>query len=311
MKILITGGLGNLGSWLTRHFTSLNYDVYVLAKNKREILATQKFTYISCDISNLEDCKAKLSEISFDYIIHTASVNDMFVENYAALALDINTKGTRNILEAINKTQLKNFIYFSTFHVYGVSEGEITENSPLLARHDYATTHLFAEYYVKQFNLTHQLPYTIIRLTNSYGCPIDTETSKWYLILNDLAKMAYVKGEIILKSNGTASRDFVWMGTVCSVMEKLINLPKAPNDIFNLSGEQTFKMIDIAKYTQNAILKYANKAIEIQTNVDDKSIQSNTLNVSSQKLKSIITYENQNMFEQEAENIFKLLEKNK
>lgn len=311
MKILITGGLGNLGSWLTRHFTSLNYDVYVLAKNKREILATQKFTYINCDISNLEDCKAKLKDLPFDYIIHTASVNDMFVENYAALALDINTKGTRNILEAINKTQLKNFIYFSTFHVYGVSEGEITENSPLLARHDYATTHLFAEYYVKQFNLTHQLPYTIIRLTNSYGCPIDTETSKWYLILNDLAKMAYVKGEIILKSNGTASRDFVWMGTVCSVMEKLINLPKAPNDIFNLSGEQTFKMIDIAKYTQNAILKYANKAIEIQTNVDDKSIQSNTLNVSSQKLKSIITYENQNMFEQEAENIFKLLEINK
>lgn len=311
MKILITGGLGNLGSWLTRHFTSLNFDVYVLAKNKREILAEQKFTYISCDISNLEDCKAKLSEISFDYITHTASVNDMFVENYAALALEINTKGTRNILEAINKTQLKNFIYFSTFHVYGVSEGEITENSPLLARHDYATTHLFAEYYVKQFNLTHQLPYTIIRLTNSYGCPIDTETSKWYLILNDLAKMAYEKGEIILKSNGTASRDFVWMGTVCTVMEKLINLPKAPNDIFNLSGEQTFKMIDIAKYTQNAILRYANKAIEIQTNVDDKSIQSNTLKVSSQKLKSIITYENQNMFEQEAENIFKLLEKNK
>lgn len=309
MKVLITGGLGNLGSWLTRHFTQLNFDVYVLAKNKRPILESQKFTYISCDIADLEDCKQKLSNIAFDYIIHTASVNDMFVENYAALALEINTKGTRNILEAINKTALKNFIYFSTFHVYGVSEGNITEESPLLARHDYATTHLFAEYYVKQFHLTHSLPYTIIRLTNSYGCPIDTATSKWYLILNDLAKMALKKGEIVLKSNGLASRDFVWMGTVCSVIEQITKLDKAPNDIYNLSGEQTFQMLEIAQYVQSAILKYANKNIEIQVNNEDKSVHSKTLAVSSAKLKSIIDYKNPIMFEEEALNIFKLLSK--
>lgn len=42
-KILITGGLGNLGSWLTRHFTALNFEVFVLAKNKRPILSNEKF----------------------------------------------------------------------------------------------------------------------------------------------------------------------------------------------------------------------------------------------------------------------------
>jgi len=306
-KILITGGLGNLGSWLTRHFTALDFEVFVLAKNKRPILSNEKFTYISGDIASLDDCKNKLGHLVFDYVIHTASVNDMFVENYAALALEINTKGTRNILEAINKTQLKNFIYFSTFHVYGVSEGNITEESPLLARHDYATTHLFAEYYVKQFQLTHQLPYTIIRLTNSYGCPIDIATSKWYLILNDLAKMAFEKGEIILKSNGLASRDFIWMGTVCKVMELLVQLPKAPNDTYNLSGEQTFQMLEIAEAVQKAIFKYAQKNIPIQTNQEDKSIPFNTLKVSSAKLKALLSFDNPVKFEEEAKNIFQLL----
>jgi nucleoside-diphosphate-sugar epimerase len=310
MKILITGGLGNLGSWLTRHFSSLDNEVYVLAKNKRAILTEQKFTYISCDISSLDDCKDKLAHIAFDYIIHIASVNDMFVDNYAALALEINTKGTRNLLEAIDKSSLKNFIYFSTFHVYGVSEGNITEESPLLARHDYATTHLFAEYYVKQFHLTHHLPYTIIRLTNSYGCPIDTATSKWYLILNDLSKMALEKSEIILKSNGLASRDFIWMGTVCTVVEKLVNLKNAPNDCFNLSGERTFKMLEIAQYVQKAILKYAGKNIEIKTNINDTSTPGKSLIVSSAKLKKLINYDNPIQFEEEATNIFQLLQSN-
>ena len=308
-KILITGGLGNLGSWLTRHFTALAFDVYVLAKNKRPILANQNFTYISCDIASLEDCKATLSHLAFDYILHTASVNDMFVDNYAALALEINTKGTRNILEAIDKSTLKNFIYFSTFHVYGVSEGNITEESPLLTRHDYASTHLFAEYYVKQFHLTHQLPYTIIRLTNSYGCPIDTATSKWYLILNDLAKMAFEKKEIILKSNGLASRDFIWMGTVCKVMEQIVRHAKAPNDTYNLSGEQTFQMKEIAAYVQQAMLKYANCHIPIQINTQDTSKPSNTLQVSSAKLKTLLAFENPIHFEQEALAIFDLLAK--
>jgi UDP-glucose 4-epimerase len=307
-KILITGGFGNLGSWLTKYFSNLNYDVYVLSKNKHNILSEYNFTLISCDITNIEDCKTKLNNIQFEYVIHAASMNDMFVENYASLSLEINTKGTRNILETIDKSNLKNFIYLSTFHVYGVSEGFITEESPTLSRHDYATTHLFAEYFVKQFHYTHKLPYTIIRLTNSYGCPIDKNTSKWYLILNDLAKMAFEKHEIVLKGNGRVSRDFIWMGTVCEVLEKICALPTAPNDIFNLSGEQSFPMLEIANYVKQAALAALNIDLPITINTEDETVAS-VLEVSSAKLKSLINYTTSPKFKEEAKAIFNLLEK--
>ena len=68
-------------------------------------------------------------------------------------------------------------------------------------------------------------------------------------------------------------------------------------------------MLEIAQYVQSAILKYANKNIEIQVNNEDKSVHSKTLAVSSAKLKSIIDYKNPIMFEEEALNIFKLLSK--
>lgn len=305
-KILITGGFGNLGSWLTKYFCELKYDVYVLSKNKHDILTQHNFTLISCDITNPEECKEKINNISFDYVIHAASMNDMFVDNYANLALEVNTKGTRNILAAIDKSQLKNFVYLSTFHVYGASEGLITEESPTLSRHDYATTHLFAEYYVKQFHYTDKLPYTIIRLTNSYGCPIDKKSSKWYLILNDLARMAIEQHQIVLKGNGRASRDFIWMGTVCEVLEKICRLPTAPNDIFNLSGEQSFSTLEIANFVKQAAQEALDVNLQISINEEDHTMASD-LRVSSSKLKKIIDFKAKSMFIQEAKGVFQLL----
>lgn len=306
MKVLITGGFGNLGSWLTRHFCQQGHDVSVLASRKRPILENLNFKLIICDITSAASCKDALLHESFDVVIHTASINDTFVDNYAEKSLLVNTLGTRNIIEALNKTALKNFIYLSTFHVYGVSSGHITEESPTLARHDYATTHLFAEYYVKQFHLTHKLPYTIIRLTNSYGCPTDKESSKWYLVLNDLAKMAFEKQEIILKSNGLAARDFIWMGDVCTVLEKL-GQQQAPNDTFNLSGEQTFSMLAIAEAVQKAYQQLTGKKLEIQINTEDKTPQGAPLFVSAAKVKKLVDYKSENRFEQEASNIFTFL----
>ncbi len=307
MKILITGGYGNLGSWLTKHFCERGYEVTVLASRQRPILKDLKFNFIACDISNIEECKQKLTSRSFDIVYHTASVNDTFVDNYAHKALTVNTLGTRNLLEALDKTTLKNFIYLSTFHVYGVSAGNITEASPLLARHDYATTHLFGEIYVKQFHLTHKVPYTIIRLTNSYGCPLDMESSKWYLVLNDLARMAFEKHEIVLKSNGQAARDFIWMGDVCEMFEKLAG-KDATNDIYNLSGQKTFRMLEIAQAVQKAYQEFSGKLLSVQINEEDKSVHNNELFVSSEKIKKLIPFESKVQFREEAHKIFQMLQ---
>ncbi len=311
MKLLITGGYGNLGSWLVRHFSDIaSIEIYVISRTKKSFLDQYQHTFIQCDISNLDDCKAKLTQLNFDYIIHAGSVNDTFEQSYAQNALLVNTLGTRNLLECINKNDLKNFIYLSTFHVYGASEGIITENTPTSPKNDYASTHLFAEYYVKQFHQTHNLPFTIIRLSNSYGCPIDVQSSKWYLILNDLARMAYVENKIVLKSNGKASRDFIWMGTVCLVFEKIVHLAKAPNDIFNLSAEKSFQLIKIANDVKEAAISHLNKSISVEVNNLDLSEHHQSLEVSAHKLKMLINYTPEVRFKEEAIAIFTLLMQN-
>jgi UDP-glucose 4-epimerase len=308
-RILITGGMGNLGSWLTDFFLSNGWEVTVLTRNLRKLEQVQGFKTIQCDIADEVDCKAKLAGLNIPYIVHCASVNDGFVPGYAHLALEVNTWGTRNILEALKGQEIKHFLYFSTFQVYGKYEGTITEDTPALSRNDYGLTHLFGEGYVKSAYLNNKIPYTIVRLTNSYGCPKDYDSSKWYLVLNDLAKMAYEKKEVVLKSNGLAPRDFIWMGDVCNIVQSLLQLPQAPNDTFNISGEQTVKMVEIAKAVQAAYKEKYGSGIPLSTNTEDKTVYADDLFVSASKLKAVIPYTSMPKFREEALKIFEFLER--
>jgi UDP-glucose 4-epimerase len=303
-RLLITGGLGNLGSWLT-YFFSDKYDVYILSKNNPLKLEC-KYTLIQADITSYDELALKLS-IEFDYCIHTASYNDFYDNGYAKKALIVNSLGTRNLLEVIKNTKIKNFIYLSTFHVYGVECGDVTEKTELNPINDYASTHLFAEYYIKQFHEVYNLNYTILRLTNSYGAPKHANINKWHLIINDLVKGAYDNGRVVVKSNGNIEKDFIYMGDVCNIVYKLLAI-KPKNDVFNLSSGRSSKIIDIARMVQHVYKNKFNVNINIEINNNDNN-NYNSLLVKNEKLKKVIDFEINDAFLQEIKKIFIFLQK--
>ncbi len=304
-KVLVTGGLGNLGSYIVSTLAKCGYDVYVLTRKEKYKLDV-KYHIIEADITDISSLEKNL-DFDLDFCVHTASFNEFFLPNYPQLALNINTLGTRNLLEVLAKRGLKHFLYFSTFHVYGASGGIVDENSPINPKNDYASTHLFAEYYVKQFFFTHKINYTIIRLTNSYGVPLYKGTDKWYLVINDLSKVAFETKQIIIKSNGEAKRDFIHMQDVAVVVDKL--LQKAPtNDIYNLSSTKTYKVIELAHIVKEVYEKRYNQIIDISINKEDKNIYEDIF-VDNKKLKNIIDFDVQEKIEESVNKIFDLLER--
>ncbi len=304
-KILITGGLGNLGSWLSEYF-SYDYDVYILSKNIKNKLGC-KYKILQADITDIEDLKLKLN-FDFDYCIHAASYNEFFHKNYAKKGLEVNTLGTRNLIEVLEESQIKNFIYLSTFHVYGANSGVITEDHELNPKNDYASTHLFAEYYLKQFFHTHNFISVIFRLTNSYGAPKNINSSKWYLVLNDLVKSAYENQVITLKGNGKTVRDLIWMGDVCKVLESSLNI--VSNEIYNLSSGKTYRMMELAEKVQDVYQDRYGKKIEIIANKSDHT-KTLELKVDNSKIQKVIDFEFKDNLDEEIDSIFSLLEKNK
>ena len=305
-KVLITGGLGNLGSWISLHLAKQGFDVYILTRKEKHKLKDIDYKIIECDITDIEALREKL-DFDIDYCIHAASLNEFFLPDYPKKALEVNSLGTRNLLEVLNKKCLKNFLYFSTFHVYGASKGVVTEESELNPKTDYAMTHLFAEYYVKQFGVNEGLNYTILRLTNSYGAPVYLDSDKWYLVLNDLTKSAFENGKIVLKSNGKVKRDFIYMGDVANVSSNLLKID-ATNAIYNLSSNYSFDIEYLANIVKTVYEKIYSRKIKIYINEDDKNVYDN-IEVKNDKLQSLLKYDLNDMMFSEVESTFTLLEK--
>ncbi len=299
-RLLITGGFGNLGLWFSEYFTKQGYNVYILSKNIKD-----GFIYktIQADITDLDELKDKLKYLEFDYLIHTASYNEHFHKDYFRKALIVNSLGTRNLIEVFKDKSLKNFIYLSTFHIYGATDGIIDETTPPQPKNDYALTHLFAEYYLNLSNF----PYIIFRLTNSYGSPKSFSTTKWYLVLNDLVKSAYLYRKIVLQTNGEAKRDFIWMGDVCRVVERSFYFKES--GIFNLSSKKSYNILYLAKRVQKIYKKRYGEDIDIVINREDRTRPLDLI-VENSKLKKLIDFEFSEKFESEIENIFTLLESN-
>lgn len=304
-NVLVTGGLGNLGSWISKYLVSKGYNVFILSRKHNHYIANTNT--VKADITDINELKRELN-FNIDYCIHTASFNEFFKEDYPTKALIINALGTRNLLEVLNHEKLKNFIYLSTFHVYGAEQGIINEKSELNPKNDYASTHLFAEYYIKQFTHTHNVKYTILRLTNSYGAPTFFDSDKWYLAINDLTKSAFEKNKIILKSNGTVNRDFIYMGDVCSSIEKIMQ-KEATNEIYNLSSEKTIDILTLSNLVKDVYDNKYNTNLDILVNINDKT-RSNSLKVENTKLKKLIDIDFKDNLKKVILNIIDMLESN-
>lgn len=307
MNVLITGGLGNLGLWLTECFLEQNHNVTVISRSEKTKVEHNNYHFIAADIT---DSSTLLNAIEqyYDICIHAASYNEHFHDNYTKRALLVNALGTEYLCQALNVHGVGKLIYLSTFHVYGVNEGLVTENSPINPINDYGLTHFFAEKYIEKHGKVNGLNYTLCRLSNSYGCPKDSNTDKWYLILNDLCSQAMTYKKIKLAGNGKSLRDFIWMGDVAIIIEKIGFCDVPMNFPVNLSSNITFSIYDVALYVQIAYEKLYGEKLSIELNEND-SFSPKSLEVSNTKLTSMIPYIFKNHFESEAINILKLLGK--
>lgn len=268
MRYLVTGGLGYAGAWFTSALAAAGHETFVLSRKTgvpalhanplpgraRPSDDALPYTLIQADLEKQgpEELAALLPD-GLDVVIHAASFNESFAQDYGRRALIVNALGTRNLLDALivqntnSARPLPLVLYISTVHVYGASHGHITENSPLRPRNDYALTHLFGEEYCRMFMRVHNLPLIVIRLSNGYGAPKTADSTKWYLLLHDLCRNAVSRGRIVLRSDPAIRRDFIWLGDAAAAVKALSGRPDLSGGIFNLSSGASLRLDEVAR----------------------------------------------------------------
>ena len=256
MRILITGGLGYIGGRLSQYFQEQGVQEIIVGSRKRrdEINNTLIYKFVETNWGS----KIELQKIckGVDTIIHLAGMNRQESNIDPQAAFSFNTLATANLLNSAINQGVKRFIYFSTAHVYGNPlKGIICEKTLPTSFDPYATSNRAAEDFIRSAIHRKEIDGCVIRLSNSFGAPVNKDTNCWSLVINDLCRQVVTTHTMTLKTSGVQRRDFITLTDVCRATDHLVNLESINNCVFNIGGNWSPRILDLAHIIQKRSLK--------------------------------------------------------
>ncbi len=270
MKLLITGGLGFIGSNFIRCTLEEKADVRVVnvddmkyGSNPRNLegLEEDRYTFVRGDIADY-DLMAGLVE-GADAVVNFAAEThvDRSLSNPGSF-LKSNVLGVFSLLEALRKKNPgARLVHISTDEVYGdILEGSFTERDALRPSSPYSASKASSDMFVLGYARTYGLDAMITRCTNNYGPRQFPEK---------LIPKAILRASMSLKvpiyGRGTNVRDWIYVLDHCRAVEKVLESGER-GQIYNVSAGAEKTNLEVV----GEILKAMGKGQDLLEFVEDR-----------------------------------------
>lgn len=223
---MITGAGGFLGSQLIKR----------LKTKKKYNLFTDRI-----DLLNPKQLKSAIKEIKPDVIFHLAAYVNLSRDFLTAeKCIDINLKGTLNLLEALRNSPPSKFIFTSTEEVYNGESVPFSENKTLNPPSPYSVSKIASEYLCKLYVRELDFSLIIFRLATFYGPENPTHRLIPQIIINAL------NNKDILLNSAKKKRDYLYVNDAVAALEKAIEqTQKEKIEIINLGGGKLYTLADL------------------------------------------------------------------
>jgi len=306
MKLLVTGGLGFIGSNFCRYMLSKNPDIELINVDKigiganpanlHDIENDKRYTFIKGDISNPQLMNRLIHQV--DAVVNIAA--ETHVDRSIAdpnVFLQNNTVGTFIILEAIRRHNHKaRLLQVSTDEVYGEAlEGSFTENTPPKPSNPYSAAKAAADMFALSYYKTYGLNVSITRCTNNFGpyqLPEKLIPKTIIRALRDLPIPIYGTGQNI--------RDWIYVQDHCEALATVLSKGNA-GEIYNVSAGNEIPNIEIAK----KIIALLHKSESLITFVEDRPGHDTRYSLDSSKIRSSLCWQTKCNFEKSLESTVK------
>ncbi len=253
--VLVTGGLGFIGSNLCGRLVELGAEVTIV-DNMMPRLGGNLFNVkeirdrIHINFSDVRDGLSMDHLVKGqEYIFHLAGqVNHVDSIRNPTQDLDINCRGTLVLLESCRKYNREvKIIFAGTRGEYGSSVTlPVGEDHPTNPKGIYAVTNLTAEKMVLVYHDVHKISGNCLRITNTYG-PRHQMAHDEYGVLNWFIRKA-IDGEIIpVFGDGRILRDFLYVDDLVDCFLQVALCPSAYGEVFNVGTGIPISFIDLAK----------------------------------------------------------------
>lgn len=296
MKILVTGGLGFIGSNFIlyllknrKNIDMVNIDAEFFGsnhKNLQDIKNLSNYKFVSGNITNNNIMKKLISDS--DAIVNFAA--ESFVDRSISNAepfLESNIKGVFTILEII-KNQKKKLIHISTDEVYGsLKTGSAIENSRFNPSSPYAATKACAELLINSYVATYGCDCTITRCTNNYGPKQFPEK-----LIPKTIILASQNKKIPVYGNGKNVRDWIFVEDHCDAIAKALLKGKS-GESYNISANNEIDNLTVIK----KILSLMNKSEDLIEFVEDRPGHDLRYSMDSSKIRQELNWSQKSEFD--------------
>ncbi|MDA9594080.1 dTDP-glucose 4,6-dehydratase [bacterium] len=273
-NIIVTGGLGFIGSNLIDLLISKKYSVINLDKvsyssnfyNLKEHKNNTKYKFIKCDLNS-----KKILNILLKY--KPICIFNLAAETHVDRSIDgprkfinSNVLGTFNLLEAFKTFSSKHnskLVHISTDEVYGdILKGRSDENYSYKPSSPYAASKAASDHLVYSYMRTYKIPAIISNCSNNYGPKQHPEKLIPKLIYN-----IFNNKELPIYGKGKNSREWLHVKDHCMALFKVFEKGKI-GEFYNIGSNKNLNNIQITK----ALIKIAKNFIAIDHRVKIKFI---------------------------------------
>ena len=232
-NILVIGGSGFVGSFLIRDLID-GYQVKNIDKNKSPF-----FNNISSVSNILNKQNLKFDKNTDSVVLLAAEHRDDISPN--SLYYDVNVQGTKNVLEAMDSSGIKNLVFTSSVAIYGLNKLNPDENHIQDPFNHYGKSKWEAELAIKEWyeNDPKNKSITILRPTVIFG---ERNRGNVFNLLKQISS-----GRFIMIGKGDNKKSMAYVGNIVALIKFRLETCEEGYHVFNYADKSDFSMIELTQ----------------------------------------------------------------
>lgn len=264
VHILITGGLGFIGSNFILHMLSEHADIRITnvdamlkgsnVENLASVVGDNRYSFVHADIRDLDAMGHVFADFEPDYVVNFAAEShvDRSIDDPLAFA-GSNVMGATALMDAARAAwevcpggfEGRRFLQISTDEVYGPLDSNrlagFDEEALLRPSSPYAASKAAADMMAVSYFRTYGFPVLGVRCSNNFGPRQAAEKLIPLVVSRAMAHRA-----IPLYGNGLQLRDWIYVGDSCRAMEAVLRYGRL-GQVYNISAHNERANIDLVR----------------------------------------------------------------
>jgi UDP-glucuronate 4-epimerase len=260
--VMVTGGAGFIGSHLLERLIEKgrrvlcldNFDPYyppaLKRRNLQGALSSEGVRLVEADVRDREALRAVLASESVGAIVHLAAragVRPSLQE--PELYLDVNVRGTLNLLAAAREFGVPRVVFASSSSVYGLIEGMAREDhTPCHPLSPYGASKVAAEALCSAYAKTGGPSVVALRFFTVYG-----PRQRPDMAINRFTRLIASGQQIDVHGDGRSLRDYTFISDIVNGTEAALEASLPEYHVFNLGRGQPTVLLDVIRLIEKGL----------------------------------------------------------